>query len=680
MKKIKGVLLVLICCGTQIISAQNVGINSTGTTPNSSSILDLNAGNTFTNPNGKGLIIPNVALTATNAQNPVNTPATSLLVYNTATAGASPNNVIPGYYYWDGAKWVALGGQGSNNWALLGNAGTSVATNFLGTTDNVDLAFRVNNIRSGLIDIANYQTFYGYTAGQNSTAVGILGSFFGYAAGNSNTSGLSNTGIGYNAIFNNQTGGYNTAMGVQTLYNATASNNSALGVNSGFSISSGSNNTALGYYAMNNFPAAAITGNYNTAVGNNAGTNMTSGSYNTLLGHNSYVSTPTFTNATGIGAYSYPGGNDIMVLGSINGVNGAGASAKVGIGTTTPADALVIKVPAASGINCITADVSAGNGNGNALQAISTGNPGYSAIYAYDTPASAGTGFDISVSNHAIAGQDFNNTAYSFAVYGKIFNAPAPSGGVLGYYGANYWGACGYHNTAGTTSYGGYFATSLCNGCAVTGKVNSSSAIEASGVGIGSYGNMLGGWVRGDVYGMAVKGERVSLYVDGKTVVNQPVVELAKTNDTDERTAYYGAVSKNPDVYERGNATLVNGQAIIKLTDTFLKQANPSDITIVVTPMGATQGVYTERKEEGNTFIIKENNNGKSNAKVSWMVIAARNLSDDQKIPNEIKSNSFDANLGSFMHNENDTANPSGNLWWDGSKLNTTAPPAAKQK
>ena len=33
----------------------------------------------------------------------------------------------------------------SNNWKLLGNAGTNPATNFLGTTDNQDLVFRTNN-------------------------------------------------------------------------------------------------------------------------------------------------------------------------------------------------------------------------------------------------------------------------------------------------------------------------------------------------------------------------------------------------------------------------------------------------------------------------------------------------------------------------------------------------------
>jgi hypothetical protein len=32
-------------------------------------------------------------------------PAAGLFVYNTATAGASPNNVTPGLYYYDGIKW-----------------------------------------------------------------------------------------------------------------------------------------------------------------------------------------------------------------------------------------------------------------------------------------------------------------------------------------------------------------------------------------------------------------------------------------------------------------------------------------------------------------------------------------------------------------------------------------------
>ncbi len=81
----------------------NVGIGTN--TPAASAKLDINASD-------KGMMIPQVALTATNAASPITSPATSLMVYNTATAGTAPNNVTPGYYYNAGTpaspNWVRL--------------------------------------------------------------------------------------------------------------------------------------------------------------------------------------------------------------------------------------------------------------------------------------------------------------------------------------------------------------------------------------------------------------------------------------------------------------------------------------------------------------------------------------------------------------------------------------------
>ncbi|MBS1646389.1 MAG: tail fiber domain-containing protein [Bacteroidetes bacterium] len=123
------------------IEAQNVGINTAGTAANASSILDLNTGNSYASPNGKGVLFPNVALTGTGDATTVTSPATSLWVYNTATAGAGATAVTPGYYYWDGTKWVSVSG---NAWLTVGNAGTTAGTNFLGTTDNQDLVLKTN--------------------------------------------------------------------------------------------------------------------------------------------------------------------------------------------------------------------------------------------------------------------------------------------------------------------------------------------------------------------------------------------------------------------------------------------------------------------------------------------------------------------------------------------------------
>ncbi len=82
-----------------MLSGQNVGIGTS--TPDASARLDVS-------DTQRGILIPRVALSAKNLATPISGPATSLLVYNTATAGTAPNNVWPGYYYWDGSQWVRL--------------------------------------------------------------------------------------------------------------------------------------------------------------------------------------------------------------------------------------------------------------------------------------------------------------------------------------------------------------------------------------------------------------------------------------------------------------------------------------------------------------------------------------------------------------------------------------------
>ena len=135
-------LLILV---NQLSYAQNIGINGSGANAHPSALLDIDA---VTTPS-LGVLIPRIALQAINLAAPVTSPATSLLVYNTATASSGTTAVSPGYYYWDGAKWVRFSynasGSSANDWNLLGNLGTSSATNFLGTIDAQDVVFRANN-------------------------------------------------------------------------------------------------------------------------------------------------------------------------------------------------------------------------------------------------------------------------------------------------------------------------------------------------------------------------------------------------------------------------------------------------------------------------------------------------------------------------------------------------------
>lgn len=137
----KLLLTTLICTAFNFFSQAQVGVGTT--TPNGA--LDVTS---TTN----GFVPPRVALSATNVAAPITNPngggnpVAGTVVYNTATAGTSPNNVAPGLYYWDGTRWVAFAGSpGGLDWSLTGNTGTTIASNFLGTSDNVDFAIRTNN-------------------------------------------------------------------------------------------------------------------------------------------------------------------------------------------------------------------------------------------------------------------------------------------------------------------------------------------------------------------------------------------------------------------------------------------------------------------------------------------------------------------------------------------------------
>jgi hypothetical protein len=96
MKKI--ILLSLTFFSISAFQAQ-VGIGTFN--PNASAALDVDATN-------KGFLAPRVALTSNSDVATIATPATGLMIYNTATAGTSPNAVVPGYYYYSGLKWERL--------------------------------------------------------------------------------------------------------------------------------------------------------------------------------------------------------------------------------------------------------------------------------------------------------------------------------------------------------------------------------------------------------------------------------------------------------------------------------------------------------------------------------------------------------------------------------------------
>jgi len=214
-------------------------------------------------------------------------------------------------------------------------------------------------------------SFFGMRAGYNNTT-GSNNSFLGNTAGYNNTTGNSNTLVGYQAGYSNTTGFLNSFFGINSgYYNTTGYENSFFGEGAGYSNTTGFLNSFLGSGAGNsnttggansfvgtNAGNSNTTGGSNSFVGTNAGHSNTTGGSNSFVGYSAGPANTTESNNSFIGAYSDGAGgitnataigyqakvtqSNSLVLGSINGVNGATANTYVGIGTTNPATELQV--------------------------------------------------------------------------------------------------------------------------------------------------------------------------------------------------------------------------------------------------------------------------------------------------------------------------------------------------
>ncbi|AOW09563.1 autotransporter outer membrane beta-barrel domain-containing protein [Flavobacterium gilvum] len=369
-------------------SFAQVGIQ--GNNPDKSAVLDLNA-------NNKGLLIPRISLASTSDITGIagGNPAQSLLVYNTNGSITGTNAAGTGYYYWDVNIWkkmivkddIAI----SNDWALLGNAGTSPTTNFVGTTDVQDLVFKTGNkgaaritstgnytigYGAGTAGTANVATVASSTSGSTTTQqnavltveggdVSINGLTVGKGGGqfpsntvlgyqtlyNNKTGGLSNVAVGEQSMYSNTTGVSNVAVGRQSLFanaigsgnsgsglralysNTTGSYNVANGFNSLYQNTIGSNNTAIGNSSLYSF----TVGDNNVALGNKAGYFQNSGSYNIVIGSVPDSDGLNLTNKSGSNQLNI--GNTIFGTGINSNTVGAG---NIGIGTAAPGTKLEV--------------------------------------------------------------------------------------------------------------------------------------------------------------------------------------------------------------------------------------------------------------------------------------------------------------------------------------------------
>ena len=162
----KTLVYITLCCVASLPATAQMKVGANPTTINTGAILQVDA-----NGSRGAFQLPRVTLTGTGDVTTVASPQAGFTVYNTAIAGTAPNNVTPGYYYYDGAQWqkILASGNGSTtniytaDGTLAGNRTVSQGANTLAFTSSAVNGFSVAG-NTFSVDAANSRIGIGTTA------------------------------------------------------------------------------------------------------------------------------------------------------------------------------------------------------------------------------------------------------------------------------------------------------------------------------------------------------------------------------------------------------------------------------------------------------------------------------------------------------------------------------------
>ncbi len=573
--------------------SQNVGINTTGATPNPSAALDID----YTN---KGLLIPRVPLVSNTDIITIPAPAISLLVYNTNAAMISG---AVGYWYWDGVNWVqAIGPQGP-----IGPTGPAGANGTNGT--------------NGTNGATGPQGPIGPTgpAGANGTngTNGLNG-----APGATGPQGpIGPTG----PAGTNGTNGTNGATGPQgpTGTNGTNGTNGAPGTN-------GTNGATGPQGPTGVTGATGATGTFTTnawlILGNSGtvpATNFLGTTDNQSLvfrsnnlermrvlntGQVAVNSTTTFPTST---FFSAAGGNSNAVDGSAAGTGDAVYGQQTGTG---------------NGVRGLT------NSSGRGVIGIHIGAAGGFGVQGQTSSATGIGVFGISTSTA--------NTAT--AVLGQVGGTGT---GVVGFNTGATNGLGVFGQSGGAGGIGGFFVNSNASG---TGLVSGGNGLATSyflttGTGASFNGQQYGiysfawsgnttlsagGFFRDSVSAAQDITVRVACYDAGtqyKIRGGGAVSTIVKDLSGEDRTMFCPEATEV--LFEDyGVGQLLNGSAKISLDEIYAKNITVNDkhpLRVFIQLEGDCNGVYVTNKSK-NGFEVKELSGGTSNVKFTYKVIGNR--------------------------------------------------------
>ena len=293
-----------------------------------------------------------------------------------------------------------------------------------------------------------------------------------------------------------------------------------------------------------------------------------------------------------------------------------------------------------------------------------TTNTGNYAIYGdgTDSDGEDGTGYDDSETLGGVKGYNFYGNPYTFGVAGYSYLDYGRSGATFGgrsWSASSLWGCLAYYNSGGS-SYGAYWTNS---------GSGSGDNLPSIGIGMGSWGDLFGADIHGNVYGTFTEGENYALYSSGTVFKNDLDVHLQKT-ESSNMSVLYTNVSTDVTVQTSGYVTLSSGRCDITFDENFSSIVSDDiPIVVTVTPVGQSEGVYIEQVDK-NGFSIVENNNARSSVQVSFIAIGRRAGYENPQLPAEVVAADYTDKLARGLHNDADTETDGEGLYYENGQLN----------
>lgn len=628
------------------INYSQVGI---GTTAPASSLDIVATNQSGTTTNVDGILIPRV--TRERAQSMAGTSTSTMIFVNeviTGTASGTTLNVTStGFYFFNGMIWEKITTGLNTNWDLTGNSGTSAGTNYIGTNDSQDFRIKTNLIDRWNISTTNNGQLQSYSLGsatvppysfQSDTNTGIF---------SPTTDNLSLTTNGTESLRLNNDGNI-TIGATYAPSNPAPSNGLRVQGKSVFGKASGED-------TRDYFSSHTSSTSYSNVTGypNATASRAVSG----------------YADAGGMGVFGFSNRNGYGVVG-LTQANALSPFIQTGEGVLGQADGAIGATSIPMGIHGIIDETTPGLWQATGVVGennnISTAG-GLSGGPYLNTGAASGV-----YGNYASRfGVSFTDR-YVFGVVGDVLllgttTIPDASGGVLGCNGSGGFGIIGYKSRSGTlfSVYGGGQGSSAAAGN--TGKISTLNDAN-NHIGLGINGGFMGGYVKGNQYGLMTKGDEFGMYVQGKTITNEPIIQVTDDN-SNKKIITYTPTSTDIDISTRGIGKLNNGETFVPFKESFKSiVSSKENVNITITPTAATNGVYiSEVTSEG--FYVKENLNGRSNATFNWTAIGTRKgYENGIELSETITNPDFDKNMNEVMNNDG-TESEGKPIYFDGSKI-----------